>query len=234
MAPLSHLNCLWRTILILVLCGAGSVTPSCKVSVKQDPLLRVNSTSPTATILCNFSAIECPPSFQVFWFRYLAIQPEGLCVPNCDASGKFISKLEPQGSSLEIRGLHSKDSGLYICGVAFRDSSSTSKRTGQGTTLVVGEPQAYLGTENILLIVLTLLLFVYCTATLSVFLYLYRSKSKELKHREGRQTPEEPEKNRRGRTIFRAIAQELYIRRHDHIRHQSGNPIVDDNIYQNS
>ncbi|XP_030067552.1 immunoglobulin superfamily member 6 [Microcaecilia unicolor] len=204
MAPLGRLN-FWRLDLILVLCGAGNIETSCRVSVVQDPLIKVAATLATATITCNFSATECPLSHQVFWFRYLANEPEDLCVPKCNISRKFTATALPRGSSLEVHSLHLNDSGIYICGVEFYNSSSTLKRTGKGTTLVVGDPPGYLDTENILLMVLMLLLFVYCAALLSIFLFIYQSKSKEFKNLEGRQTPKETEKHSRGRTIFEPL-----------------------------
>nr|XP_033819301.1 immunoglobulin superfamily member 6 [Geotrypetes seraphini] len=232
MGPLGHLN-LWRLKVILVLCGAGNIEASCRVTVLQESLIKAASTLSSATITCHFSATGCP-SCRVFWFRYLANEPEDLCVPKCHMSDKFTATVLPQGSSLNIYNLHSNDSGIYICGVTCKDSSSTSKRTGRGTTLVVGDSPGYLGTVNVLLIVLLLLLFLYCTALLSIFLFIYQTKSKELKNREQRQTPDETEKHRSGRTVFRAIAQELYTQRYAHKSHQVGNSETDYTIYQNN
>lgn len=123
----SHYRCLFST-------GA---TDTCQVTVTQPKFQEVDYSMHTVFLTCTFSAFGCssfPP--QVLWFRFLTKKHEDLCTPGCIDQQKYKVHLSKNNILLQISNLTVDDNAVYICGVAFSDSSSPhSKQTGDGTVL---------------------------------------------------------------------------------------------------
>ncbi|KAJ1097201.1 hypothetical protein NDU88_002326 [Pleurodeles waltl] len=225
--PASALN------LLLVLLNRVVITDTCSIAVHQERLMKVKPTRRPVTIPCNFNATACSGHFDIYWFRYLERYHEDLCTPKCNQETfKFkASLLRSDFAELEINALHLNDSGIYICGVAFTDSNAaTAKQTGQGTTLVVTEPQS---PEFRLLIVLTVLLFLYVIALLSICLCLYKAKNKEKKHCDGEIPGDDHNKSRKTRMLFQAVVQEMYHKRQAR-KARRPDSTTGETIYQNT
>ncbi|XP_067407060.1 immunoglobulin superfamily member 6 [Emydura macquarii macquarii] len=225
----------FKVVLVLefnwILYYVGRVVDTCKVTVRQHPLKEVDYTVSTVNIMCNFSSSECPGSPQILWFRYLALQHETLCTPNCIDTEKF--KVSENNASLQINKLAVNDSAIYICGIAFSDSAThTSKKTGDGTILVKRGSEKYSTEEYTLMIVLSSLLFLYSTAIFAVLIF-YKSKSKLVKQTRKEDLKGGHHKNMSGRTVCRAIVQELYKKKYAEDSHQPECLEPNDTIYQN-
>uniref|UniRef100_A0A8C8RB27 Immunoglobulin superfamily member 6 n=1 Tax=Pelusios castaneus TaxID=367368 RepID=A0A8C8RB27_9SAUR len=228
MAPFS--KC--KFVLILEFCwilySVGSVVDTCKVTIHQDPFQEVDHTVSSVNITCSFFPSGCHGSPEILWFRYRDNQHEDLCKPNCNNSAKF----KTYENSLQINNLDVNDSAIYICGIAFSNSGAhTSKKTGDGTVLVKRGTEKYKAEEYILMTVLSSLLFLYSTTIFAVFIF-YESKSK-LKKRSKEDLKGENHTKTSGRTVCRAIAQELYKKRYAKDQHQPDCLEPDDTIYQN-
>ncbi|XP_074866671.1 immunoglobulin superfamily member 6 [Carettochelys insculpta] len=235
MAPFNK----YKVVLVLefnwILYHVGCVVDTCKVAVSQSPLKEVDYPVRTVNITCNFSVSGCQGSPEILWFRYLASKHEALCQPKCTDTEKFKKiGLQPENAaSLQINKLTVQDNAIYICGIAFSNSNtSTSKQTGSGTILVKRGSKKYSSEGYILMAVLSSLLFLYSIAIFAVFI-LYKSKFKLVKKMRKDDLQGEHHKNMSGRTVCRAIVQELYKKRYaeDHPQPECLEP--DDTIYQN-
>ncbi|NXG73535.1 IGSF6 protein, partial [Baryphthengus martii] len=177
-----HITCLFST-------GA---TDSCKVIVTQPRFQEADYSMHTVFLTCAFSALGCSQSQpQVLWFRFLANKHEDLCTPECTDHQKYKVHLSENNNSLQINDLTVDDNAVYICGIAFSDSSSPhSKQTGDGTVLTKTEKQHSNGTVIFIFMIITSsLLFLYSTTVFTFFVVYKKITS--------------------GRKIFQAIAQEL-------------------------
>ncbi|KFR10335.1 Immunoglobulin superfamily member 6, partial [Opisthocomus hoazin] len=178
-----------------ILYGTGAAD-ACQVTVTQPKFQEVDSSTHTVFLTCVFSASGCsssPP--EVLWFRFLINKHEDLCTPGCTNHEKYKVHLLPQNNiSLQINDLTVDDNAIYICGIAFSDSSSPhSKQTGDGTVLMKTEKQHNSG-KLILMIIASSLMFLYSTTVLTLFAVYKKISS--------------------GRKIFQAIAQELQKQRY--------------------
>ncbi|NXX80349.1 IGSF6 protein, partial [Urocolius indicus] len=196
-----------------ILYGAGA-TDACQVTVTQPRFQEADYSVHTVLITCTFSASGCsssPP--QVLWFRFLTNKHEDLCTPGCRDDQKYKVHLSPENNiSLQINDLTVHDNAVYICGVAYVDSSSPhSKQTGDGTLLQKTEKQHSNG-NLIFMIIASSLLFLYSTTVLTFFVVYKKISS--------------------GRKIFQAIAQELQKQKFaEHC--QQPDDLEDDTVYQN-
>ncbi|KFV07037.1 Immunoglobulin superfamily member 6, partial [Pterocles gutturalis] len=187
-----------------ILYGAGA-TDTCQVTVTQPRFQAADDSMHTVFLTCAFSASGCsssPP--QVLWFRFLTNEHEDLCTPECTNDQKYkVHLLTENNVSLQINDLTVDDNGVYICGIAFSDSSSPrSKQTGDGTVLTKTEKQHSNG-KFVFMIVASSLLFLYSTTVFTFFVvYKVGSKSHTFKYSLKKQISS-------GRKIFQAIAQEL-------------------------
>ncbi|KAM7151494.1 immunoglobulin superfamily member 6 isoform 1-T2 [Macrochelys suwanniensis] len=212
---------------------ARHVVDTCKVTIRQHPFKEVDYSVSTVNITCSFSASGCPGSPQMLWFRYRDSTHEALCTPECIEKFKVIGSLSNNNSLLQINKLTVNDSAIYICGIAFSDSDThTSKQTGGGTMLVKRGSEKYSTEEYIPMIVFSSLLFLYSTAIFAIFIF-YKSKSKLVKKTRKGDGKGEHHKNTSGRTVCRAIVQELYKKRYAEDHHQPKCLEPDDTIYQN-
>nr|XP_009932460.1 PREDICTED: immunoglobulin superfamily member 6 [Opisthocomus hoazin] len=215
-----------------ILYGTGAAD-ACQVTVTQPKFQEVDSSTHTVFLTCVFSASGCsssPP--EVLWFRFLINKHEDLCTPGCTNHEKYKVHLLPQNNiSLQINDLTVDDNAIYICGIAFSDSSSPhSKQTGDGTVLMKTEKQHNSG-KLILMIIASSLMFLYSTTVLTLFA-VYKFKPKLLKKRENEDKRTENCKISSGRKIFQAIAQELQKQRY--AQHcQQPDDLEDDTVYQN-
>ncbi|NWZ46915.1 IGSF6 protein, partial [Haliaeetus albicilla] len=199
---------------------------TCQVTVTQPRFQEADYSMHTVVLTCAFTASGCslsPP--QVLWFRFLANKHEDLCIPRC-TDDKYKVHLSENNISLQINDLTVDDNAVYICGIAFSDSSSPrSKQTGDGTVLMKTEKQHSNG-KLIFMIIASSLLFLYSTTVFTFFVvYKVGSKSHTFKY---------PLKKKisSGRKIFRAIAQELQKQRYaEHC--QQPDVLEDDTVYQN-
>ncbi|NWS51550.1 IGSF6 protein, partial [Chunga burmeisteri] len=189
---------------------------SCQVTVTQPRFQEADYSTHTVFLACAFSASGCsssPP--QVLWFRFLTNEHEDLCTPGCTDHQKYrVHVLSENNISLQINDLTVDDNAVYICGIAFSDSSSPhSKQTGDGTVLTKTEKQHSNGKPFfIFMIIASSLLFLYST-TVFTFFVVYKKLSS-------------------GRKIFQAIAQELQKQRYaEHC--QQPDDLEDDTVYQN-
>lgn len=217
----------------VILLNGVVITDACSIAVHQARWMKVEPTSRTATISCNFTATACLGHPNIYWFRYLEQNHEDLCTPSCNhITFKFKASLITSNyASLEINGLNPNDSGIYICGVVFMDfNAATAKQTGQGTTLVVTEPWS---SEVTLLIVLTVLLFLYTLGLLSICFCLYKAQNKGKKHCDGQTPEDEGNKSHKRRTLFQAVVQEMHHKRRAWKACRPDNTI-DETIYQNT
>ncbi|NXV31200.1 IGSF6 protein, partial [Rissa tridactyla] len=187
---------------------------SCQVTVTQPRFQEADYSTRTAFLPCAFSASGCsssPP--QVLWFRFLTNKHEDLCTPGCTDDQKYKVHLLPGNNiSLQINDLTVDDNAVYICGIAFSDSSSPhSKQAGDGTVLTKTEKQHSNG-KLIFMIIASSLLFLYSTTVFTLFVVYKKISS--------------------GRKIFQAIAQELQKQRYaEHCRQPDD--LEDDTVYQN-
>ncbi|NWX51123.1 IGSF6 protein, partial [Steatornis caripensis] len=187
---------------------------TCQVTVTQPRFVEADSSMHTVFLTCAFSASGCslsPP--KVLWFRFLTNEHEDLCTPSCIDDQKYkVHLLSESNISLEITNLTVDDNAVYICGIAFSDSSSPrSKQTGHGTVLTKTEKQHSNG-KLIFMIITSSLLFLYST-TVFTFFVVYKKISS-------------------GRKIFQAIAQELQKQRYtEHC--QQPDDLENDTVYQN-
>ncbi|NXX22661.1 IGSF6 protein, partial [Podargus strigoides] len=189
-------------------------TDTCQVTVTQPRFQEADYSMSTVYLTCTFSASGCsssPP--QVLWFRFLTNKHEDLCTPGCIDNQKYQIHLSPENNiSLQINDLTVADNAVYICGIAFSDSSSPrSKQTGDGTVLTKPEKQHSDG-KLIFMIIASTLLFLYST-TVFTFFAVYKKISS-------------------GRKIFQAIAQELQKQRYAE-NCQQPDDLEDDTVYQN-
>ncbi|NWH60906.1 IGSF6 protein, partial [Geococcyx californianus] len=188
---------------------------ACQVTVTQPGFQEAEYSTHTVYLTCTFTTSGClssPP--QVLWFRFLSNKHEDLCTPGCTNHEKYKVHLSGNNSSLQINNLTADDNAVYICGIAFPDSSSPrSKQTGDGTVLTKTENQHSNGKLVFtFMIIASSLLFLYST-TIFTFFVLYKKISS-------------------GRKIFQAIAQELQKQRYaEHC--QQPDDLEDDTVYQN-
>ncbi|NXI58349.1 IGSF6 protein, partial [Chloroceryle aenea] len=179
-----------------ILYGAGA-TDTCKVTVTQPRFQEADYSMNTVFLTCAFAASGCS-SFQpqVLWFRFLSNQHQDLCTPGCTDYQKYKVHLSENNNSLQISDLTVDDNAVYICGIAFSDSSSPhSKQTGDGTVLTKTEKQHSNGTVIFIFMIITSsLLFLYSTTVFTFFVVYKKITS--------------------GRKIFQAIAQELQRQRY--------------------
>ncbi|NXX92815.1 IGSF6 protein, partial [Centropus bengalensis] len=170
---------------------------TCQVTVTQPGFQEAKHSMHTVYLTCTFTTSGClsfPP--QVLWFRFLSNKHEDLCTPACTNHHKYKVHFSGNNSSLQINDLTVDDNAVYICGVAFPDSSSPrSKQTGDGTVLKTTENQRSNGNPAFtFLIIASCLLFIYSTAIFAFFGVHKKISS--------------------GRKIFQAIAQELQRQRY--------------------
>ncbi|NXK24812.1 IGSF6 protein, partial [Arenaria interpres] len=213
MASFNKLKNLLMLVFDWILYGAGAAE-TCHVTVTQPRFQEANYSMHTVFLTCAFSASGCsssPP--EVLWFRFLTNKHEDLCTPGCTDHQKYQVHLSPGNNiSLQINDLTVDDNAVYICGIAFSDSSSPhSKQAGDGTVLTKTEQQHSNG-KLIFMIIASSLLFLYSTTAFTLFV-LYKKISS-------------------GRKIFQAIAQELQKQRYaEHC--QQPDDLEDDTVYQN-
>ncbi|XP_059682513.1 immunoglobulin superfamily member 6 isoform X2 [Gavia stellata] len=219
-----------------ILYGAGAAD-TCQVTVTQPRFQEANYSMNTVLLTCAFSASGCSPSqLQVLWFRFLTNEHEDLCTPECTDHQKYKVHLSPENNiSLQINDLTVDDNAVYICGIAFSDSSSPhSKQTGDGTVLrkTGAEKQHSNGKlVFIFMIIASSLLFLYST-TVFTFFVVYKLKPKLLNKSGNEDQRTENCKISSGRKIFQAIAQELQKQRYaEHC--QQPDDLEDDTVYQN-
>ncbi|NXK07458.1 IGSF6 protein, partial [Herpetotheres cachinnans] len=189
-------------------------TDTCQVIVTQPRFQEADYSMHTVFLTCAFSASGCsstPP--QVLWFRFLTNEHEDLCTPGCTDHQKYTVHLSENNISLQINDLTVDDNAVYICGIAFLDSSSPlSKQTGDGTVLTKTAEKQNSNGKLISMIIASSLLFLYST-TVFTFFVVYKKISS-------------------GRKIFQAIAQELQKQRYAE-RCQQPDGLEDDTVYQN-
>ncbi|XP_071671217.1 immunoglobulin superfamily member 6 isoform X2 [Patagioenas fasciata] len=121
-----------------ILHGAGPAD-TCHVTVTQPRFQGADYSMHTVFLTCAFSASGCSPSsLQILWFRFVTSKHEDLCTPGCTDQQKYKVHFLPENNvSLQINDLTVDDNAVYICGIAFSDSSSPhSKQTGDGTVLM--------------------------------------------------------------------------------------------------
>ncbi|KGL86620.1 Immunoglobulin superfamily member 6, partial [Charadrius vociferus] len=206
-----------KNVLVLafdwILYGAGAAD-TCQVTVTQPRFQEADPSMHTVSLTCAFSASGCSSSRpEVLWFRFLTNKHEDLCTPGCTDHQKYKVHLSENNISLQINDLTVDDNAVYICGIAFSDSSSPhSKQAGDGTILTKKEKQHSNG-KLIFMIIASSLLFLYSTTVFTFFVvYKVGSKSRTFKY---------PLKKKisSGRKIFQAIAQELQKQRYaEHCR----------------
>ncbi|XP_010071914.1 PREDICTED: immunoglobulin superfamily member 6 [Pterocles gutturalis] len=215
-----------------ILYGAGA-TDTCQVTVTQPRFQAADDSMHTVFLTCAFSASGCsssPP--QVLWFRFLTNEHEDLCTPECTNDQKYkVHLLTENNVSLQINDLTVDDNGVYICGIAFSDSSSPrSKQTGDGTVLTKTEKQHSNG-KFVFMIVASSLLFLYST-TVFTFFVVYKLKPKLLKKSGNEDQRRENCQISSGRKIFQAIAQELQKQKYAKRCRQPGD-LEENTVYQN-
>ncbi|NXU74847.1 IGSF6 protein, partial [Oreotrochilus melanogaster] len=192
-----------------ILYSAGA-TDTCQVTVTQPRFQEADYFMHTVFLTCAFSASGCSSSTpQVLWFRFLTNQHEDLCTPGCRDQQKYkVHLLAENNISLQINDLTANDTAIYICGIAFSDSSSPrSKQTGDGTVLTKTEKKHSNGNLIFIFMIITsTLLFLYSTTVLTFVVYKVGLKSHTSKY------PLKKKINSK-RKIFQAIAQELQKQR---------------------
>ncbi|NXR11472.1 IGSF6 protein, partial [Semnornis frantzii] len=157
------------------------VADTCQVTVTQPRSQEVDSSTHTVFLTCAFSTSRCsssPP--QVLWFRFFTNKHEDLCTPECRDQQKYKVHFSSNNNvSLQINNLSVYDNAVYICGVAFSDSSSPhSKQTGGGTVLTKKEEQHSNGKLTFtFMIIISSSLFLYST-TVFTFFVVYKVGSK--------------------------------------------------------
>ncbi|NXG56437.1 IGSF6 protein, partial [Hemiprocne comata] len=190
-----------------ILYGAGA-TDTCQVTVTQPRFQEADYSMHTVLLTCAYSASGCSSSpHQVLWFRFLTNEHEDLCTPGCTNQQKYKVHSLENSISLEINNLTVDDNAVYICGIAFSDSSSPrSKQTGDGTVLTKTAQKQHSNGNITFMIILSSLLFLYSTTAFTFFVLSKKINS--------------------GRKIFQAIAQELQKQRY---AEHCGQPV---SIYQ--
>ncbi|NXJ77082.1 IGSF6 protein, partial [Trogon melanurus] len=160
-----------------ILYSAGTAD-TCHISVTQPRFQEADHSTHTVFLTCAFSASGCSSSLpQVLWFRFLTNKHEDLCTPECIDHQKYKVHLSGNNISLQINDLTFNDNAIYICGIAFPDSSSPhSKQTGDGTLLTTTENQHISG-KLVSMIIASSLLFLYST-TVFTFFVVYKVGSK--------------------------------------------------------
>ncbi|XP_074014797.1 immunoglobulin superfamily member 6 [Numenius arquata] len=232
MASFNKLKNLLMLAFDCILYGAGAAE-TCQVTVTQPRFQEADHSMHTVFLTCAFSASGCslsPP--EVLWFRFLTNKHEDLCTPGCTDHQKYqVHVLSGNNFSLQINDLTVDDNAVYICGIAFSDSSSPrSKQVGGGTVLTKTEKQHSNGKLIFMIIALSLLLL-YST-TVFTLLVIYKLKPKLLKKSGNEDQRTENCKISSGRKIFQAIAQELQKQRYaEHC--QQPDDLEDDTVYQN-
>ncbi|XP_064008798.1 immunoglobulin superfamily member 6 isoform X2 [Pogoniulus pusillus] len=217
MAASSNLKNILMLAFEWILYSAG--VDICQVTVTQPRSQEADSTTHTAFLMCTFSTSGCSSSLpQVLWFRFLTNKHEDLCTPGCRDHQKYKVHFSSKNNiSLQINDLSVYDNAVYICGVAFADSSSPySKQTGGGTLLTkrgTEEQQSNGKLTFIFMIIISSSLFLYST-TVFTFFVVYKLKPKLLKKSGNENSGTEDCKIRSGRKIFQAIAQELQKQRY--------------------
>ncbi|XP_050762083.1 immunoglobulin superfamily member 6 [Gymnogyps californianus] len=217
-----------------ILYGAGA-TDTCQVTVTQPRFQEADYSMYTVFLTCAFSASGCSSSRpQVLWFRFLTNKHEDLCTPGCTNHQKYqVHVFSENNISLQINDLTADDNAVYICGIAFSDSSSPrSKQTGDGTVLTkTGTEKQHSNGKLIFMIIASSLLFLYST-TVFTFFVVYKLKPNLLKKSGNEDQRTENCKISSGRKIFQAIAQELQKQRYaEHC--QQPDDLEDDTVYQN-
>ncbi|XP_074409015.1 immunoglobulin superfamily member 6 isoform X1 [Zonotrichia albicollis] len=214
-----------------ILYGAAGVAGHCRVTVAQ-PRFQQADSSMNVTLPCSFSASGCSSAQpEVLWFRFLTNTHQGLCTPDCTDHQKYKVHSEGNNIFLQIKDLAEDDSAVYICGIAFSDSSPLSKQTGDGTVLTVtGSGKQLSHGKLISMTIASTLLFLYSSAVLISFV-VYKLKPK-LRKKSGKDQTTENCKINSGRKIFQAIAQELQKQRYAQ-HHQQPEDLEDDTVYQN-
>ncbi|NXN95563.1 IGSF6 protein, partial [Rhinopomastus cyanomelas] len=185
---------------------------NCQVTVTQPRFQDADYSTHSVLLTCTFSASGCsssPP--KVLWFRFLAKKHEDLCIPECRDHQKYKVYLSGNNTSLQINNLTVADSAVYICGIAFSDSSSPhSKQTGDGTVLTKTENQHSNGKPAFLVMVIaSSSLFLYST-TIITFFVIY----KKITRFGNILFKWDMHKITSGRKVFQAIAQELQKQRY--------------------
>ncbi|XP_009872009.1 PREDICTED: immunoglobulin superfamily member 6 [Apaloderma vittatum] len=231
MASFNKLKNMLILALDWILYSAGTAD-TCHISVTQPRFQEADRSMHTVFLTCAFSASGCsssPP--QVLWFRFLINKHEDLCTPECTDHQKYKVHLSENNISLQINDLTFNDNAIYICGIAFPDSSSPhSKQTGDGTVLTTTENQHISG-KLVSMIIASSLLFLYST-TVFTFFVVYKLKPNLLKKSGNEDQRTENCKISSGRKIFQAIAQELQKQRYtEHWRQPDD--LEDDTVYQN-
>ncbi|XP_053132522.1 immunoglobulin superfamily member 6 [Hemicordylus capensis] len=163
------------------------------------------------SIPCIFSTDGCPNSSPtVLWFRYLSNTHENLCTPICTKSSKFFTSSAPGNKhSLQINKANVEDSAIYICGVAFPESTPpTSKQAGEGTVLVIRATKTYSQEAHWIMAAVSSVLFLYLVAILVTAKFFSKPKCNHTETSDLKGTPN-PCSQGRGREISRAIAEEL-------------------------
>ncbi|XP_071616750.1 immunoglobulin superfamily member 6 [Heliangelus exortis] len=218
-----------------ILYGAGA-TDTCQVTVTQPRFQEADYFMHTVFLTCAFSASGCSSSTpQVLWFRFLTNQHEDLCTPRCTDQQKYkVHLLAENNISLQINDLTVNDTAIYICGIAFSDSSSPrSKQTGDGTVLTKTGSEKKHSNGNLIfifMIITSTLLFLYST---TVFTFVvYKLKPEWLKKSGNEDQSTENSKINSKRKIFQAIAQELQKQRFTEHCGQLDD-LSDDTVYQN-
>ncbi|XP_043945556.1 immunoglobulin superfamily member 6 isoform X1 [Protopterus annectens] len=229
--------------LFLLLTKEGFTKGECIVTVTQESLIEVENSSSSVVIPCTFSSTGCDLStLDAIWFRYNQNSHEELSLNQQPEKYKLNKNTSQQTASLEIKSVISRDSGHYICGIAFLSSDSPgSKQTGTGTDLVVRETKNIIfKKEKILLSVLFALLVLYSIA-ISVLLFICQSKSEttedaKKKKKKASEQEDKQQKENTTRRVFQNIAQELYNKKYvwKNQRSQQEPSVEIDDIYQNS
>ncbi|XP_030315761.1 immunoglobulin superfamily member 6 [Calypte anna] len=218
-----------------ILYSAGAAD-TCQVTVTQPRFQEADHSMHTVFLTCAFSASGCSSSTpEVLWFRFLTNHHEDLCTPGCTDHQKYkVHLLSENSISLQINDLTANDTAIYICGIAFSDSSSPrSKQTGDGTVLTKTGSEKKHSNGNLIfifMIITSTLLFLYST---TVFTFVvYKLKSEWLQKSRNEDPSTENSKINSKRKIFQAIAQELQKQR---FTEHCGQPDVlsDDTVYQN-
>ncbi|XP_073399104.1 immunoglobulin superfamily member 6 [Dendrobates tinctorius] len=225
----SHLSGCMFLQFILTYCYSGA--GGCAVEVTQKPFSEALLEQKTANVSCGYKAKNCPGTKSIFWFRYLASTYEIL---NPGDGNRFKVENNAEISLLKIEQIVTEDSGIYICGLVFPQSSkATSKAAGQGTTLIIREKaDVVLTPTNIALMVLCTLTLIYCIA--AFFYYSFKAKWRMWKClRSKRGVTMRSNRTFKTRSIFQAIAAE-YHKRYPGKTRKPNQVIEDEQIYQNT
>ncbi|XP_069590282.1 immunoglobulin superfamily member 6 [Ranitomeya imitator] len=225
----SHLSGCMILQFILTYCYSG--VGSCAVEVEQNAFSEALLEQKTANVSCKYTASDCPGTKIVFWFRYLATTYEEL---DPGDGNRFKVENNDKISLLKIERIVPEDSGIYICGLVYPESSNaTSKAAGQGTMLIIREkPDMAITPTNIALMVLCTLTLMYCIALFSY--YSFKAKWRMWKCLQSKRGGTmKSNRTFKTRSIFQAIAAE-YHKRH-HRKSGKPNPVIEDEqIYQNT